>query len=98
MKAKSFAAGAAALALLLLLSVGVLAMSSPNYVMDWFVQLSGGGGGRSSSAAYSADFTIGQSAAGPSSGANFGSPSYSARLGYWSGAIMFRNYIPVVVK
>ena len=98
MKAKSFTAAAAALLLLLLLSAGALAMSSPGYVLDWFVQGSGGGGGKSNSPAYSTDFTVGQSAAGPSSGANFVSPSYSARLGYWSGAIQFQTYMPVVGK
>jgi hypothetical protein len=55
-------------------------MSSPNYRLDWFVPLSGGGGGRSSSTSYTVDFTVGQIAAGPSS-----STGYEVGLGYWYG-------------
>lgn len=85
MKRKVYTAAALALVLLLLLSAGVLAMSSPGFLLNWYVLLSGGGGGRSSSPSYRADYTVGQSAAGPISG-SYTSPGYSARLGYWTGA------------
>jgi hypothetical protein len=92
MKSKHFVAISAALVLLLLISASALAMSSPTYRLDWFVQLSGGGGGRSSSTSYVADFTIGQAAAGPSS-----STGYKAGLGYWYGTgSRYAIFLPVV--
>lgn len=80
MKSKHIVAISTALVLMLLISASALAMSSANYRLDWFVQLSGGGGGRSTSTAYIANFTVGQTAAGPSS-----SPGYEAGFGYWYG-------------
>ena len=43
MKRKIYTAVALSLALMLLLSAGALAMSSPGFLLDWYVQLSGGG-------------------------------------------------------
>jgi hypothetical protein len=80
MKSKRFVALSAVFLLVLLASASALAMSSLNYHLDWFVPLSGGGGGQSSSSSYTANFTVGQVAAGASSSA-----SYQAGLGYWYG-------------
>ncbi len=70
------------------------AMSSTNFLLDWYVNLSGAGGGRSSSTQYTADFTIGQIAASAAS-----SPNYSASMGYWA-AFPFKTYIylPEILK
>jgi hypothetical protein len=65
---------------LLLLANRALAMSSPNYKMEWFVPVTGSGGSPLSSANYKAYVTIGQTAVGSSSSAN-----YRAGLGYWYG-------------
>jgi hypothetical protein len=92
MKSKHIAALSAALVLLLLISASALAMSSPSYRLDWFVGLSGGGGGRSSSTAYIANYTVGQTAAGPSS-----SPGYNIGFGYWYGVgNQYAIFLPVV--
>jgi len=80
MKSKILAVIATALVLLLLFSAVALAMSSANYTLNWFTPLSGGGGGSSNSTSYTANITIGQSATGSSSSAN-----YKASLGYWAG-------------
>ncbi len=80
MKSKPFVVISIVLVLVLLVSASALAMSSPNYQLDWYVQMSGGGGGKSSSPSYVANFTIGQTAAGPASSTNF-----AAGLGYWYG-------------
>ncbi len=70
------------------------AMSSPNVLLNWYVNLSGAGGGRSTSAQYTADFTIGQNAASAAS-----SPNYNAGMGYWA-AFPFTTYtyLPVIKK
>lgn len=65
---------------LLLLSSGVLAMSSTNYAVEWFVPLTGAGGQPVASDTYAADFTVGQVAVGSASSAN-----YAASMGYWYG-------------
>jgi hypothetical protein len=79
---------------LLLLTGGVLAMSSANYRLDWFTPLTGGGGGPASSTNYAANFTLGQTTIGSSASAN-----YTARLGYWYGAVVpFRLYLPLVLR
>jgi hypothetical protein len=44
-----------------LLAASALAMTSPNFRLDWFVPLSGGGG-QADSASYAAQFTYGQTA------------------------------------
>ncbi len=91
---KTFLPVIAALAALLLLAAGVLAMSSANYWLDWFTPLTGGGGGRASSAHYAVNFTIGQSAIGTSA-----STHYQGCLGYWCGAgIPYRVYLPLVLR
>ncbi len=85
------------MALILMLLTGhVLAMSSANYRLDWFVPLTGGGGGSDTSAHYAVNFTVGQSARGATQSTN-----YKGCLGYWCGAggqyhvhlpLMLRNY------
>jgi hypothetical protein len=82
------------LLLLLLLAHGVQAMSSVNYVLDWFTPLNSSGGGPSSSVNYAANFTIGQTAIGPSS-----STHYGTGLGYWYGIMMqFLVRLPLIIK
>jgi len=83
-----------ALTVILLLAGSVLAMSSTNYRLDWFTPMTGGGGAPASSASYAVNFTVGQTAIGASSSANYG-----AGLGYWCGAVaQFRIFLPVVLK
>ena len=80
MKSKIIAVIAVSLVLLLLFSAVALAMSSANFILNWYTPLSGGGGGNSNSASFAANITIGQSATGYSSSAN-----YETSLGYWAG-------------
>ena len=83
-----------ALTAILLLAGNALAISSTNYRLDWFTPMTGGGGAPASSASYAVNFTIGQTAIGASSSANYG-----AGLGYWYGAAaQFRIFLPVVLK
>ena len=87
-----------ALAAFLLLTGSVLAMSSTNYRLDWYVPLTGGGGGPSSSTNYAVNFTVGQSVIGASS-----STDYAAGLGYWYGAVAdamegHGTYLPLILK
>jgi len=63
----------------LLLTNSVMAMSSPNYRIDWMALLSAGGG-RSSSTNYVMDLTIGQTPTGAAQ-----SSSYQTELGFWYG-------------
>jgi hypothetical protein len=77
-----------------LLTGSALAMSSANYRLDWFTPLTSGGGGAASSTNYAVNLTIGQSATGGSSSAN-----YAAGLGYWYGAAVgYKVYLPIVLK
>ncbi|HIC89111.1 MAG TPA: hypothetical protein EYP04_06885 [Anaerolineae bacterium] len=64
----------------LMLVGGVLAMSSANYRLDWYVLLTGGGGAATSSTHYAANYSVGQVAIRSSS-----STHYVAGLGYWYG-------------
>ena len=83
-----------ALTAILLLAGSVLAMSSTNYRLDWFTPMTGGGGAPASSASYAVNFTVGQTAIGASSSANYG-----VGLGYWySATAQFRIFLPVVLK
>ncbi len=83
-----------ALTAILLLAGSVLAMSSTNYRLDWLTPMTGGGGAPASSASYAVNLTVGQTAMGASSSANYG-----AGLGYWYGAVaQFRIFLPVVLK
>jgi len=85
---------AGVLACLLLLTSAASAMESTNYRLDWFTPLTGGGGGAASSANYAINFTVGQSVAGVSSGANS-----NVCLGYWcGGAAQYRIYLPLVLR
>ncbi len=81
------------LAVLLLLTSSVLAMSSTNYRLDWFTPLTGGGGGASNSTNYAVNFTVGQSAIGTSSSTNYG-----GCLGYWCGIREYRVFLPLVLR
>jgi len=70
-----------------------LAMSAPNYRLDWLT-LAGGGGGPAGSDSYAVNLTVGQAAIGAAS-----SPNYQACLGYWCGAGgRWRVYLPLVVR
>ena len=82
--------------LALLLTAGsTLGISSPNYVLDWFVPLTGAGGEAAASASYTAHFTVGQTATGSS-----GSASYAAGLGFWYGiGEQIKNiFLPLVLR
>ena len=79
----------------LLLVGSILAMSSTNYKLDWFTPMTGSGG-PASSTHYAINFTVGQSAIGASSSANYG-----VGLGYWYGAAAtaaYQVFLPLVVR
>ena len=79
---------------MLLMASTSWAMSSPNFHLDWFTPMDGGGGGPASSANYAANFTIGQTAIGTSN-----SDHYGTRLGYWYGALLKAlNFLPLMTK
>jgi len=68
------------LGLVTILFVGrAQAMPASIHHLTWMVPLSGSGG-TASSAAYTAQFTVGQTALGPSASTN-----YTGQLGYWYG-------------
>jgi len=80
----------------LLLGVGsALAMASPNYRLDWFTPMTGGGGGPASSTQYAVNFTVGQTAIGASANEH-----YASGLGYWYGLLsyIFNNFLTLVIK
>jgi hypothetical protein len=78
----------------LLLAGSVLAMGSTNYRLDWFTPGTGGGGGPAGSTNYAVNFTIGQTASGLSSSANYG-----AGLGYWYGGLGgYKIYLPLILN
>jgi len=84
----------AVLLCVLVLGLTVLAMTSTNYRLDWFVPLSGVGGARVTSASYAANLTIGQTVIGGESSAN-----YKAQFGYWSGLPgEYYIYLPFVLR
>ena len=71
----------------------VLAMSSDNYRLDWFIPLTGGGGAASSTN-YAIHLTVGQTAIGASS-----STGYGACLGYWCGIMEgHKIYLPLTLR
>jgi hypothetical protein len=82
-----------ALTALLLLAGSILAMSSTNYRLDWFIPLTGAGGGPVDSSHYAVNFTIGQSAIGACSSTNYG-----AGLGYWYGIGEYRVFLPLILR
>ena len=82
----------AGILLVLLVTSGVLAMSSDNYVLNWFVPLTGSGV-VADSTNYAAQVTLGQTVVGVSSSTN-----YTTKLGYWYGAVEYRLYLPVIVR
>ena len=83
----------------LVLVTTVLAMSSANFGLNWFVPLSGGGNNGLVSANYGADVTYGQTAI--RSGA---SDNYRVGLGFWNGIIdtnipiTYLIQLPMLVK
>jgi hypothetical protein len=83
------------LIILLLLVSSALAMASPNFRLDWFTPMTGGGGGPASSAHYAANFTVGQTVVGASASEHYGSG-----LGYWYGLLsdIFHNFLALVMK
>jgi apolipoprotein N-acyltransferase len=83
-----------ALLCLLLLAGAALAMSSPNYRLDWFTPLTAGAGGPAGSPGYAVDVTVGQSAIG-----TLASASYQICLGYWCGAsVQYDLYLPLLLR
>jgi hypothetical protein len=83
------------LVVMLLLASTSLAISSPNFNLDWFTPMTGGGGGPVSSAQYAVNFTVGQTVVGASASEHYGSG-----LGYWYGLLSYiiRNFLPLVMK
>jgi len=80
--------------MLLVTASSVMAMSSTNYRLDWFTPLTSGGGGAMTSAGYTANVTVGQTAIGEASSA-----SYSTGLGFWYGLLdWFKVYLPLVLR
>ncbi len=79
--------------LLLVLVSDALAMSSTNYTLNWFLPLNGSGGSQMSSTNYKVDVTLGQTAIGISTSANYG-----VGLGYWYGMIGSSTYLPLIMK
>jgi len=78
--------------LLALLIVGVvMAQSSVDFDLSWYVLA--GGGGRSASADYAMNGTLGQAAVGFSSSADYG-----MRSGYWQSWLSYRIFLPLVLK
>lgn len=76
------------------LALGAVAMISSNYRLDWFTPGTSSGGGTSASANYVAHFTVGQTAIGQMSSAN-----YKADLGYWYGLVrIFSRFLPIVMN
>jgi hypothetical protein len=81
------------LAALLLSAGSALAMSSPNYRMDWFIPVTGSGG-VANSVNYAAASTVGQIVIGDSA-----SGQYTAGFGYWNGVpYLWRNFLPILMK
>lgn len=80
------------LAACLLLTHSALAISSPNYTIDWMVPLSGGGG-LASSPNYTVDLTTGQTATGLS-----GSASFQAGWGFWQDVrqTLWELFLPLI--
>lgn len=67
---------------LLLMAGTAYAMSSRNFRLDWYDQLSGAGGPRLASETFAGDVTVGQPAIRASTGV-----SYSVQMGYWSAIL-----------
>ena len=82
------------LIIFLLLAGSALAMSSENYLLDWFTPMTGNSGDEINSANYAANFTVGQTVVGAASSANYG-----GCLGYWCGVpAEHRIYLPLVLR
>jgi hypothetical protein len=87
---------AVALALFCTLSLvgGALALSSTQYRLDWFTPLTTGGGGSADSDQYGINLTVGQTAMG-----TFSSANYKLCLGYWCGTWLgYPVYLPLVLR
>lgn len=86
------------LVILLLWTSSALAMSSPNFRLDWFTPLTSGGGGQISSAHFAANFTVGQTVVGASA-----SEHYNSNVGYWFGLLSsiihnFLEFLPTILR
>lgn len=93
MNTKRFVSIALIMLIAFVLAQSVLAMSSANYRLDWFVPLTGSGG-PASSTNYAVNVTMGQTVVGASSSTN-----YKAGLGYWYGVgIQHQIYLPIVLR
>jgi hypothetical protein len=80
----------------LLLVSSAIAMSSPNYRLDWSTLLDTGGGSPAGSGNYAIEYTVGQSFIGTAHSAN-----YNACLGYWCQgwvAGTHRIYLPLMTR
>ena len=82
-----------ALVALALLSVRLLAMTSPSYRLDWFTPMTTSGGGAATSPTYAINLSVGQTAIGVS-----GSTGYKVGLGYWYGLQGYKVYLPIISK
>ena len=82
------------LLLALTLVAGAVAMTSSNYWLNWFTPGTSNGGGPLASSNYAVNFTVGQTAIGQMTSAN-----YKTDLGYWYGLLrQFRRFLPVVME
>ena len=83
------------LLILLLWGGSALAMSSPNYQLDWFTPMTGGGGGPASSTQYTVNLTVGPAVVGVSAREHCGSG-----LGYWFGILsdIYQNFLALVMN
>lgn len=81
------------LVICLVFAVGIQAMSSNSYRLDWMAWPSGGGGAGSSTS-YAAYITVGQTAVGEMTSA-----TYASGIGFWYGVFsQWRIYLPIVLK
>lgn len=82
------------LMIFLVLTNSVMAMSSPNFEIDWMVPLSGGGG-PASSTNYAIHLTIGQTATGLAQSANF-----RTGWGFWHGIreAIWELFLPLIQR
>lgn len=94
MRAKRIALLLLFLFISLLFTHSVLAMSSPNYAIEWMVPLSGSGGAASSTN-YAVHTTVGQTAIQSSH-----SPGFQAGLGFWYAFqdLIYDLFMPLIIS
>lgn len=94
MKTKSLAFLLIVLLCALFWAQSVQAISSTNYALNWFTPLTSGGGGPMNSTNYAVNVTIGQTAIGASTSAQYG-----VGLGYWYGVLTGSDlYLPLILR